>query len=290
MLKKVVVPAAGLGTRLLPATKEQPKEMFPVFSQGVNGNCYMKPFLQIVFEQLYYVGFRDFCFIVGRGKRSIEDHFTLDSGLAQDLVRRNKPDLVEELGRFYKKVENSKITFINQLEPRGFGHAILQAKGFVGKETFLVHAGDDLIYSRSNRHLKILAESFENQRADAMFYVERVRDPRQYGVVTAEKVKSNLYRVTRIDEKPMRPLSNLAVIAIYVFSSSIFHTLEGTIPDINGEIQLTDAIQKLIDNKCAVYALQLGRNKTRVGTGDPDSYWSLLESTRRWAKRGFFSI
>ena len=117
MLRKAVIPAAGLGTRLLPATKEQPKEMLPVFAMGVNGVLRVKPFLQVVFEQLYYAGFKDFCFIVGRGKRSIEDHFTLDNSLIQQLSRKNEFDLVKELINFYAKVSKSNLVFVNQPEP-----------------------------------------------------------------------------------------------------------------------------------------------------------------------------
>lgn len=281
MLRKAVIPAAGLGTRLLPATKEQPKEMLPVFAMDVNGVMRVKPFLQVVFEQLYYVGFKDFCFIVGRGKRSIEDHFTLDNSLIQQLSRKNEFELVKDLMNFYEKVRKSNIIFVNQPEPRGFGDAVLYAKNFTGSEPFLVHAGDDLVLSKSNRSIQRLVQVFEDQVADAVFYVQKVEDPRTYGVIDGKKVGSNLYQVIRIEEKPSSPSSNLATIAIYAFSPKIYNAIEKTRPDEHNEIQLTNAIQHLINEGCAVYALEVEKGEKRVDIGTPDSYWELLRTTRK---------
>jgi len=280
MLRKVVITAAGLGTRLLPATKEQPKEMLPIFVKCFNGVLCVKPFIQVVFEQLYDVGFKDFCFVVGRGKRSIEDHFSLDKSFIQEFSRKNKPELVEEMNNFYEKVSKSSIFFINQHEPRGFGDAVFQARNFTGNEPFLVHAGDDLILSKNNRCLKRLLQFFETQDADAVFYVQKVKDPRKYGVITGRKLDENLYEVTRIEEKPSSPFSNLATIAIYAFSCKIYNAIKKTHPDINNEIQLTHAIQHLIDEKCAVYALELKRAEKRIDIGTPESYWKALEASR----------
>ena len=140
-LEKVVITAAGLGTRLLPMSKEMPKEMLPIFVRGVNGLA-LKPLLQALFEQLYSFGFRDFCFVVGRGKRSIEDHFTPDRGFVKLLRDRGKSALARELESFYEMVENSRILFVNQPEPKGFGHAVLMARPFVGDGLFVVYACD----------------------------------------------------------------------------------------------------------------------------------------------------
>ncbi|MEM2294189.1 MAG: hypothetical protein QXX41_13030, partial [Nitrososphaerota archaeon] len=120
--------AAGLGTRLLLATKEMPKEMLPLFSSGRNVDLLLKPVLQLIFEQLYDLGFREFCFVVGRGKRSIEDHFTPDYNYIELLKGKNKVNLVKNLEEFYQKVEKSIIFWVNQPEPRGFGHAVLMAE------------------------------------------------------------------------------------------------------------------------------------------------------------------
>lgn len=281
MLRKAVIPAAGLGTRLLPATKEQPKEMLPVFAMGVNGVMRVKPFLQVVFEQLYCVGFKDFCFVVGRGKRSIEDHFTLDNSLIQQLSRKNEFDLVKELIDFYAKVSKSNLVFVNQPEPGGFGDAVSYAKNFTGSEPFLVHAGDDLVLSKSNRSIKRLVQVFEDQVADAVFYVQKVEDPRKYGVIDGKKVDLNLYQVMRIEEKPSSPSSNLAAIAIYAFSPKIYNAIEKTHPDGHNEIQLTNAIQHLINEGRVVYALELDKGEKRIDIGTPDSYWEVLRTTRK---------
>lgn len=286
MLRKAVIPAAGLGTRLLPATKEQPKEMLPIFAMGVDGVMRIKPFLQVVFEQLYYVGFKDFCFIVGRGKRSIEDHFTLDNNLIQHLSRKNEFELVKDLNNFYEKVSKSNIIFVNQPEARGFGDAVFYAKNFTGNEPFLVHAGDDLLLSKGNRSIQRLVQVFEDQVADAVFYVQKVEDPRTYGVIDGKKVDSNLYQVIRIEEKPSTPSSNLAAIAIYAFSPKIYNAIENTRPDVHNEIQLTNAIQHLINEGCAVYALELQKEEKRIDIGTPDSYWEVLRTTRKWRARG----
>lgn len=242
MIRKVVIPAAGLGTRLLPATKQQPKEMLPVFAIDINGQLCLKPLIQLVFEKLYENGFREFCFVVGRGKRSIEDYFTLDNDFIEYLTKNNKFGIAGELGEFYEKVRNSSILFVNQSEPKGFGDAVYQAKPFTGKEAFMVHAGDDFIVSTNDGYLKRLMETFEIYEADATFCVEKVKYPKKYGVIQGKKIGENLYQVTGIEEKPSRPQSNIAIVAVYVFRDRIYSDIEKAEPDAGGEIQLTDGI------------------------------------------------
>jgi len=145
MLNKAIVPAAGLGTRLTPATKEQPKEMLPVFTKAANGQICLKPLVQMIYEHLYDFGLIEFCFIIGRGKRAIEDHFTQDYGYVNMLKDKGKDTSALDLESFYDKLEKSKIVWVNQPEPKGFGDAVLRAKPFVGDEEFLVHAGDTYI-------------------------------------------------------------------------------------------------------------------------------------------------
>lgn len=287
-MKKVVIPAAGLGTRLLPATKEQPKEMLPIFVKNANGEFCLKPFLQVVFEQLYDSGFKDFCFVVGRSKRSIEDHFMCDSNFVKDLSRKNKAESAKELNGFYERVNNSNIVFVNQPEPRGFGDAVLRAKNFTGNEPFLVHAGDDLILSKNDRYVKRLVHVFEKYSADAVFYIQRVSDPRNYGVIKGKKLSSNrrgeqfsIYRVSEIEEKPVFPSSKLATVAIYAFSPRIYEALEASHPDAKNEIQLTNAIQYMIDKGQAVYAVELEKGQKRIDIGTPDSYWKVLMAVRK---------
>ena len=285
MLRKAVVPAAGLGTRLLTATKEMPKEMLPIFSRGVGGSLVLKPMLQAIFEQLYDAGFREFCFIVGRGKRAIEDHFNKDSGFLTFLRARGKGHLASELEDFYAKIDDSVIIFINQPEPRGFGDAVLRARPFTSDEPFLVHAGDDLVLSEENSHIKRLVSAFSTRRADAVFFIEEVENPSAYGVVSVEPLGEGLYKVLDIVEKPERPPSNLATIAIYVFSPAIYDAIRRTEPDKTGEIQLTDAIRLLVREGRPIYALELLEGERRVDIGTPEGYWRALSETLSFSTR-----
>lgn len=271
MIRKAIVPAAGLGTRLLPATKEQPKEMLPILVKGVNGTLCLKPFLQVVFEQLYDVGLKEVCFVVGRGKRSIEDHFTVDEDFVDCLKAKDRTESLDGLTGFYEKVRNSTIAFANQPKPVGFGDAVYRAKFFSGNEDFVVHAGDDLILSRRN-YMERLVSVFSDHKADAVFFAQRVEDPTKYGAVTGKKMANGVYHVRRVVEKPSKPLSKLAVVAVYVFSPEIYQAIEQVKPGVNNEIQLTDAIQVLIGQRDAVYAVELGHDEKRIEMGDPGSY------------------
>jgi UTP--glucose-1-phosphate uridylyltransferase len=277
-VKKVVIPAAGLGTRLLPITKEMPKEMLPLFFKTKSEKICLKPVLQAVFEQLYGVGFREFCMIVGRGKRVIEDHFTPDLEFVEYLESKNKTKSADELRGFYDKINSSTIIFVNQPEPRGFGDAVLKARSFTGSESFLVHAGDDLILSKGNMHIKTLIRTFEQFGADAVFLVERVKDPRRYGVVEGEKVSERVYKVKTIIEKPKAPRSNLATIAMYLFKPTIYREIEKLMPKKNKEIQLTDAIEGLISQGYEVYAVELKEGK-RIDIGVSETYLDALRTT-----------
>jgi UTP--glucose-1-phosphate uridylyltransferase len=270
MIRKAVLPVAGLGTRLLPMTKEMPKEMLPIFLDSVNGGPCLKPIVQAIYEQLYDTGFREFGFIVGRGKRAIEDHFTPDEEFVRELEKMNKAELAEELGGFYRRVNNSTIVFINQPEPKGFGDAILRARSFVN-EVFLVHAGDTYITSQSNNHIQNLVETHERLKADATILIEEVEDPRIYGVIEGQKIESNLYKVTKAIEKPEQPPTNLAITPIYVFDPVIFKALEATPKGKGGELQLTDGIQKMIEWGLKIYAVKLPSDAMKLDIGNPDS-------------------
>ena len=283
MVRKAVITAGGLGTRLLPATKETPKEMLPIFAFNQSEGIYLKPVVQVVFESLYEIGFRDFCFVVGRGKRAVEDHFTPDYQFVHLLEEKGLKYQVDELNRFYRMIVDSKILFVNQPDPKGFGDAVLRAESFVGPEPFLVHAGDDLILSNNGRHLRRLLKTFNKNNADIVFLVEEVRDPRQYGVVKAEFVEKGVLHVLDIVEKPREPPSNLAVVAIYAFKPSIFDKLKKTKPDKKGEIQLTDAIKAAIDNGEKVLAVKLHKDEKRLDVGNPRRYWDALRESYEWA-------
>ena len=274
--RKVVIPAAGLGTRLFPATKEQPKEMLPIFCRLANGDVGVKPLLQLVFEQLYDAGFREFCFVVGRRKRSIEDHFTPDLNSVLMLNDVGKGNQALDLNSFYMKLKTSTIVWINQPEPKGFGDAVLTAQPFVQNERCLVHAGDTCIISKNSEHLRVLMNAYERLSPDAIFIVQEIEDPRQYGVIEAKVIEKRVYRVVEAIEKPEKPRTNLAIMPIYLFDPVIFKALEKAMPDKGGEIQLTDAIQKLIDWGLNVCAVRLNPNEIRLDIGNPKTYWEAL--------------
>lgn len=271
LIGKAIIPAAGLGTRLLPATKEQPKEMLPVLVPNGAGKLFLKPFLQVVFEQLYSAGIREFCFIVGREKRSIEDHFTIDQNFIERLKAKNKIETLDELASFYEKVRNSTVVFANQPRPLGFADAVYHGRFFCGKESFVVHAGDDLVLSKRD-YMSRLFSVFQERDADAAFLVQKVKDPRKYGVITGRKVSPEVYHVKKIVEKPSKPPSELAVVAVYAFKPKIFEAIEDVKPGVNEELQLTDAIEALVDGGNAVFALELGQDEKRIEIGDPASY------------------
>jgi len=277
VIRKVVIPAAGLGTRLLPITKELPKEMLPLFFKGKDDKLNLKPMLQAIFEQLYDEGFREFGFIVGRGKRAIEDHFTPDYSFIEYLKNKNKQEPAGKMQEFYRKISDSTIVFISQPKPKGFADAVYQAKVFTQNEPFLMHAGDDLVFSRNNRHLKRLMKTFEQRNADVVFLVEEVEDPHKYGVVIGKEVKPYLFEVENVIEKPKKPVSNLAVIALYVFSPIIYEGIERAKPDEKGELQIADAVQVLLKRRCKVNALKLRPGERRIDIGTPETYLETLK-------------
>jgi len=279
MIKKVVVPAAGMGTRLFPTTKEQPKEMLPVFSRLGNGDVCVKPLLQVVFEQLYDSDFRNFCFVVGRGKRSIEDHFTPDYNSVFMLKNRGMKVQASDISSFYEKLKTSTMFWVNQPEPKGFGDAVSLSRSFVQDEPFLVHAGDTYVISDGAEHLSTLISAHEKLNGDATILVQEVENPKQYGIVEGKEIKKGIYRVTRVVEKPERPATKLAIVAIYVFHPVIFKALERTKPGKSAEIQLTDAIQTLIDWDLNVYAIRVERDTVRLDVGSPETYWEALSSS-----------
>ncbi len=286
MVRKVVIPAAGLGTRLFPATKEQPKEMLPIFSKTAHGDMMVKPVVQLVFEQLHDAGLREFCYVVGRGKRGIEDHFTPDPECIQMLEGMGKNGQAEDLDSFYHKLETSTIMWVNQPEPKGFGNAVMMAQPFVQNESCLVHAGDSCIISEHMDYAKRLLDGFERFHADAAFLALEIENPKQYGIVEGEEIAPGIVKVKAVVEKPEKPKTNLAIMAMYVFHPVIFKALEATKPGKNGEIQLTDAIQKLVEWGLKVYAVKLDSSYRHLDIGSPERYWEALElSYQQFCKR-----
>jgi UTP--glucose-1-phosphate uridylyltransferase len=288
LVSKAVIPAAGLGTRLLPMTKEIPKEMLPIGTYE-NGTIFLKPMLQLIFERLYDDGIRQFCVITGRGKRSIEDHFNPDWSLAESVKHAASG---KSLADFFERLEKSRIFFVNQSSRKGFGDAVMHAEDFVGNDSFFVHAGDDFIISGGNessaltypvRLEKILAE----YKADAVLLAERSKDPRHFGVIVGKEISPGLHSIDRVLEKPKTPPSNLTVVAVYLFKPVIFDMLRSIEPDENGELQLTSAIELMIEKGLKVLAVELRPDQKRVEIGTPNSYLnSLLSSIELDQKTG----
>jgi len=283
-ISKVVIPAAGIGTRLLPATKEQPKEMLPIFANSKSSGITVKPILQVIFEQLYEFGIREFYFIVGRTKRAIEDHFTADFEFVDKLSKNGKSKQVRDLKDFYRKLEQSNLVWINQSASKGFGHSVLVSKNQIGDSPFLVHAGDTVIISPKNRHLSSLLRQGAS-KDDCRFLVKKVKDPHQFGVIEGEKIKNNLIKVTGLEEKPSKPKSNLAIMPIYRFDQVIFKSLEKTKPDKRHEIQLTDGIKQIKKWGLEVSASELLASDIWIDVGTPETYWQALTQTHQYFSR-----
>ncbi len=274
IVKRAVIPAAGLGTRLLPATKETPKEMLPIFVK-YKGRVILKPLLQVIFEELYSKGIKEFCFIVGRGKRAIEDHFTPDGSFLSELRRRGKDLMANMLEEFYEKIRSSRIVWVNQPEPKGFGDAIACAEPFVGGEPFVVHAGDTLIFS--DDYYERLIEVFTREEVAVCFLVKEVEDPRMYGVVIPKNEMGDVIDVKGVIEKPREPPSNIAIMPVYIFDPIILRALKVVKPSFRGEVELTDAIQKVINWGFKVKAVKLRKDEDRIDIGTPETYWEALK-------------
>ncbi len=269
MIDTAVIPVAGLGTRLLTLTKNNPKEMVPIFAKSFN-EITLRPLIEQIFVQLYDSGIRNFFFIVGKNKRSIEDHFTPEINY-QGLKKKDQ-NYIDLLKDFYDKIEKSNIVWINQNSPRGFGAAVLNAKEVVGSKSFIVHAGDAFVRN-NNKHIKKLIKTFEKNKPEIIFYVKEIEKPKTYGIVKIKKINSHNFKIVDIEEKPKKPKSNLAVMPIYIFKPSIFNVLLKTKPGVGKEIQLTDAIQKMIKDKKNVEAIKfLGKNDC-IDIGTPENYY-----------------
>ena len=278
-MTKVVITAAGKGTRLLPFTKEMPKEMMPIFSDVFTDKKVVLPLLHFIYEQLYSMKFRDYCFIVGREKRSIEDHFTPHETYLRDLSK----DYKNILSKFYQKLENSHLVWINQNKPLGFGDAVRRAEKYVGKEDFIVHAGDVAIISSKHPILRLIETAKKNPDAKAILLCKKIKDSKRYGVPTVNKLSNNLLNVSEVIEKPDRPKSEFGILPLYYFRSEIFASLKKIKLGKGKEFQLTDAIQKMIQEKEKVLAITLDKNEKEVDVGTVESYKNAQEITFRKA-------
>jgi UTP--glucose-1-phosphate uridylyltransferase len=252
---KVVIPAAGLGTRFLPVTKAQPKEMLPVVD---------KPTIQYVVEEAVESGITDIIIITGRGKRAIEDHFDKSYELEHRLSESGNHDGLEEIR---KVASMADIFYIRQKEQLGLGHAILCAKKHVGREPFAVMLGDDIVVNEKPCMAQLLR--VHSEKSASVVGVERVPKSQiaKYGVIDAEEEAEGVYRVKDLVEKPLPEdaPSDLAVIGRYVFEPQIFDYLEKVRPGKNGEIQLTDAMRMLCRER-KLYGLRFDGRRFDIGS------------------------
>ncbi|MGH9268044.1 MAG: UTP--glucose-1-phosphate uridylyltransferase GalU [Acidimicrobiales bacterium] len=254
VVHKAVIPAAGLGTRVLPATKSQPKEMLPVVD---------KPAIQYVVEEAVRAGIRDILIITGRGKRTIEDHFDRSWELEYYLEQSGKHEALKAIRAI---AEMADIHYLRQGEPKGLGHAVMVSRQHVGDEPFVVLLGDDVMHEQS----RVLQEMLRvygryGRSVVALKEVARPEIP-FYGCARPEAVEESLVRVVDIVEKPApeEAPSNLAVMGRYVFTPEIFGALERVTPGAGGEIQLTDAIGILLTQQ-TVYGWTFDSGRYDIG-------------------------
>ena len=266
-IRKAVIPAAGFGTRFLPATKAQPKEMLPIVDT---------PAIQYIVKEALDSGIEEILIITGRSKRAIEDHFDSSVELEELLQKQGKNKQLAMV----KDLADIKIHFIRQKSPRGLGDAVLCAKAFIGDEPFAVLLGDDIVYNPEKPCLQQLMDCYE-QHPGIVLGPQFVPNEkvRSYGIVSGEPLADNLYRVHGLVEKPSvdKAPSNLAVLGRYILTPDIFDILENTKPGVGNEVQLTDA---LAASKTDTYALAY--EGIRYDTGDKLGY---LKATVEYALR-----
>ncbi|SUY45793.1 UTP-glucose-1-phosphate uridylyltransferase [Clostridium putrefaciens] len=269
-VRKAIIPAAGLGTRFLPATKAQPKEMLPIVD---------KPTLQYIIEEAVDSGIEEILIITGRNKTSIENHFDKSVELELELEKKGKNDLLEEVRKISDMVN---IHYIRQKEPKGLGHAIHCAKSFIGNEPFAVLLGDDIVYNEDKPCLKQMIEVYDKYET-SILGVQEVdkKDVSKYGIVDGNLIEDRVYNVKDLVEKPAIECapSNVAILGRYIINPSIFGILEHTKAGKGGEIQLTDALKELAKKENMYGYNFIGR---RYDVGDKQGF---LEATVEYALR-----
>lgn len=265
MIDIAVIPVAGMGTRLLPATKSQPKEMLPVGR---------KPVVQYIVEELARVGLSQMLFITGAGKASIENHFDMNAELVENLRQTGKEDLLAELE--FDRI-NTRYFFTRQRQLLGLGHAVLCARSFVGNQPFVVALGDSIIgLNAQSDVVRRMQDWFAEHHPAAVIAFEEVPydEVYRYGIAQPDG-DGDRFRLTDIVEKPSveEAPSNLAVAARYILTPDIFESLAQTQPGTGGEIQLTDAIRALIRDGKAVYGVRLRPDERRYDIGNFAAYF-----------------
>ncbi|MDM5314892.1 UTP--glucose-1-phosphate uridylyltransferase GalU [Fictibacillus sp. b24] len=253
-VKKAIIPAAGLGTRFLPATKAMPKEMLPIVD---------KPTIQYIVEEAVRSGIEDIIIVTGKGKRAIEDHFDYSYELEQNLFQKGKLGLLEEVQKPSKLAD---IHYIRQKEPKGLGHAIWCARKFIGNEPFAVLLGDDIVQSDTPCLAQLIQQY--NEHKSSIIGVQQVPENQvsRYGIIDGKQLNDRLYGINHLVEKPKQQESpsNVAIMGRYVLTPQIFEILEKQHPGAGGEIQLTDAIASLNRTE-NVYAYDFEGTRYDVG-------------------------
>ncbi|RFU67118.1 UTP--glucose-1-phosphate uridylyltransferase [Peribacillus saganii] len=256
-VRKAIIPAAGLGTRFLPATKAQPKEMLPIVD---------KPTIQYIIEEAVASGIEDIIIVTGRGKRAIEDHFDKSYELEETLAKKDKFDLLKEIQDISKL---ANIHYIRQKEPLGLGHAIACASRFIGNEPFAVLLGDDIVKTTEKPCLKQLMDVYERYNS-SVIGVQQVpnEEVSKYGIISTSngEIEKDVFHIDNLVEKPAvsEAPSNYAIMGRYILRPEIFEILEKQNPGAGGEIQLTDAIKHL-NEKQMVVAYQFEGKRYDVG-------------------------
>lgn len=254
-VRKAIIPAAGLGTRFLPATKAQPKEMLAIVD---------KPTIQYIIEEAVASGIQDIIIVTGRNKRSIEDHFDRSIELELELEKSEKTEMLEMV----RKISDmANIHYIRQKEPRGLGHAILTARHFIGNEPFAVLLGDDVVVSRQPCLSQMIG--VYNEYKTSVLGVQRVAHEvvNKYGIVDCKAIDERVYKVRDLVEKPPieKAPSDIAILGRYIITPTVFSYLETQDAGAGGEIQLTDALRRMAKDE-AMYVYDFKGHRYDVGT------------------------
>ena len=253
-VRKAIIPAAGLGTRFLPVTKAQAKEMLPIVD---------KPTLQYIIEEAIASGIEEILIVTGRNKKSIEDHFDRSVELELELEQKNKKEMLEMVQNISNMVN---IHYIRQKEPKGLGHAVHCAKSFIGDEPFAVLLGDDIV-DADTPCLKQMINCYDEYKTTVLGVQEVDRENvDKYGILDVKHIENRVYKVKDMVEKPSveEAPSNIAILGRYIITPEIFNILENQAPGKGGEIQLTDALQTLA-TKEAIYAYNFEGRRYDVG-------------------------
>lgn len=274
MIMDVVIPAAGYGTRVSPASRAVPKELFPIPVVGWDGEVYLVPALQIIIENLFEAGFRRFYIVVNSYKESVfRGYLEPDYSYLKTLYNSGKNTEANILNEFYRILENIEIHYIMQDEALGVGDAVYRCRKYIDND-FMIHMGDDFIVNRENQY-KYLVDNYTRLKADAVILVQRVEDPRQYGIVEGRDEGSYIV-VEKIIEKPRVETPKYAILGIYCIKPVLFEIMERLAS--RGGWELTDAVQTMVEKGYKVYALKVKEGAVRIDIGRVNTYLDIFRN------------